>query len=265
MMKIILLIMATILPILFIGCEQITGAKIENKQQQYFNDFLTKKALSYYNQGNDIQKKDFYNKFEIELFNFIDSVRLFINWKGEINDIKTEESGESTILSFKISSQPEKYIKATLYSTHLVNTDSLKQDYIYNKVKNIPNSSTVYFDGFIRTNNKDEIDYYMDWENNIDLIIAYPNYRFWITDIGTTNRNDSLSVGLQAANDFNYKMIEPLKSAYMNKISKAESEKRFNELLPEFKMLKSKLTDEEKLYNERLNTCLVYNFLFGDK
>jgi hypothetical protein len=144
-----------------------------------------------------------------------------------------------------------------------VETANLDNDYIYNQVKNMRNYSTVYFDGLIRTKNQNQV-YYNMRSVGEDLNIPYPKYQFWIVDIGTVKRNDNLSNNLQDAVDFCYKMIEPLKLQFINKISKSESDNIFNSLSPEFENLKSQLTEEEKSYIDRINTCLVYNFMYGN-
>jgi hypothetical protein len=264
-MKKTVLILAVVATVLA-GCntpKHYDKYRFENSQQQQFNDFLAVKQKMSHGQVNDIKRKEFYNQFEKELFNYIDSVRLFVNWEGYIDDIKTEESDKTIALKFKISFLPEKSITVQFFCTHLVETDSLNSDYLYNTVKNMPNGLIVYFDGFIRTKNKGEIYYHLGASGH-ELNLSSPDYEFWIIDVGPERRSDTLSTSLQNAIDFNYKVIEPLKLQYLNKISKSESDKRHKSLLPTFKILQSKLTNKEKQYCQRLSTCLVYNFLYGD-
>jgi len=258
----IVYIMTVAAIIAFAGCVETSTVKFENQQQQNFDNFLAEKRKMSHNQGNDIQKKEFYNQFEKDLFNYIDSVKLFVNWKGTIKDIKTKESGKSTSVEYEIVYQPEQYRKVTFRCTHLVETANLGNDYIYNIVKNLNNNSTVYFDGHIRTSNKDLV--YYDWRSAGDeLNIPYPQYYLWIIDIGATKRNDSLSDNLKKAVEVSYKIIQPLRLRYQNKISKAEEDKMLKGLVSEFESVQSHLTDEEKLYVQRLNTSLTNNFLYG--
>lgn len=257
-------VLAVILPTLFAGCEQNSMKKFDNPQQQAFDDFLAKKRESSYRQNNDIQKKEYYNQFEKELFSYVDSVGLFVNWQGIIEKIETTESGNTTALKFSITYQPEQYRKITFRCTHLITTDSLNTDYVYNTVKNMPNYTVVYFDGFIRTKNNDEIDYYMSSAGS-DLNISYPDYEFWITDISPEKRDNLLSPKMQNAVSVAYKINNPLKKQYMGLITKEESDRQFSELLPSFNQAKSELTDSEKQYIQRLNTCLTYNYLYGGK
>lgn len=74
------------LSLLIVGCESQNNFsfKFENKQQAAFDSFLKSKSeqtLPYY---NDIQKKEFNEKFQKDLRVYLDSVKLFVNWKANI-------------------------------------------------------------------------------------------------------------------------------------------------------------------------------------
>ena len=263
-MKKVLLLLAVALPLLFAGCSVPKYYdKLENKQQQSFDNFLSSNREKEFKQLNDIQKKIFYTQFENDLYKYIDSTGLFINWKGQISDIKTEENGNLTALTFIISYKPEEHREIKFHCTHLIQTDSINNDYLYLTAKNMPNGLIVYFDGFIRITNSNQISYFMGNPES-DINIAYPEYNFWITDISSEKRSDSLSANLKNAIDFCYKITKPLKLQYLNKISKEEYDKQYNELLPTFEAMKSKLTPKEKMYIKRVNTDLVYNFMYGE-
>ncbi|MEG0560461.1 MAG: hypothetical protein RR513_08110 [Muribaculaceae bacterium] len=197
------------------------------------------------------------------MYSYIDSVGLFINWDGVISDIKTQELGEVTELSFVIGYQPEQYRKIEFHCSHCVPTDSLSYDYIFNTVKNMPNNMIVHFDGFIRTRNNGVVDYYSGTSGN-DLNIPYPNYDFYIIDISPEKRSDTLSSNLRNAVNLAYKINKTLKNKYLGLISDSESRKQFDELLPKLNQSKNGLTDAEKLYIQRLNTCLNYNYLYSE-
>lgn len=263
-MKTALLTLAIILPILLTGCEQTGSMKFDNPQQQAFDDFLFKKRESSYYLNNDIQTKEYHTRFEQDLFEYVDSVGLFVNWRGIIGDIKTDESGKTTALKFTIRYQPERYRRVEFHCTHLVASDSLNNDYIYNAVKNMPNNAVVYFDGFIRTKNNGEVYYYMSSPGG-DLNIAYPKYEFWVTDISSTTRDNALSMNMGKAVALACEITKPLKSQHLGLVDKEESDRQFNELLPAFEQVKSDLTDSERQYIQRLNTCLTYNYLYGGK
>ncbi|MEG0253260.1 MAG: hypothetical protein RR667_04150 [Muribaculaceae bacterium] len=55
-----------------------------------------------------------------------------------------------------------------------------------------------------------------------------------------------------------------MKNKYLGLISDSESQKQFDELLPKLNQSKNGLTDAEKLYIQRLNTCLNYNYLYSE-
>ncbi|MDD3019477.1 MAG: hypothetical protein PHX61_00690 [Alphaproteobacteria bacterium] len=263
MKKILLTCLMCICIFAFYSCAQTHYFKPDNKQQEDFDNFLKKKCEASYSQNNDIQEKEYINLFEKELFNYIDSIGLFVNWEGVISDIKTQEIGNTTELSFVIGYQPEQYRKIEFHCLHLVSTDSLSNDYIFNTVKNMPNYMIVHFDGFIRTKNNGVVDYYLG-NSGDDLNISYPDYDFWVIDISPEKRSDTLSSKLRNAVNIAYKINEPLKAKYLGLITDEESQKQFDELLPKFNQAKQELTIAEKQYIQRLNTCLTYNYLYGE-
>ena len=109
-----------------------------NDQQAAFDKFLSTRNEHKYDSRNDIQKAEFYKQFESDLYNYVDSVKLFVNWTGIIKDISTRNVGNNlTQVKFTIFYTPEKYRKVSFNCLHVVNNDSLETDYIYNIVKNI--------------------------------------------------------------------------------------------------------------------------------
>jgi len=259
MKKLILLLAIQALMVAISGCESF-GAKFANPQQQEFDNFLSKKKKISQGLSNDIQKKEFYNQFEKDLFNYVDSVKLFVNWKGQIKEIKTKESGQVTIVEFKIYYKPEENREVVFQCINLVLTENLESNHIYNQVKNMSNYSPVFFDGFIRTDNNNQV-YYEGRSPGNERNVSYPNYYFWIIDIGAEKRNNSHSVNMQNAIDYCFKIVEPQRMQFRNQISKEESNKMYNEMLPEFENLKSRLTEDERLYIQRIYDCSVSNII----
>ena len=203
-------------------------------------------------------------QFELDLYNYVDSAKLFVNWIGKIEDISTRSIGKnSTQVRFKIYYTPEQYRKVEFNCLYFVDNDSLETDHIYNTVKNISDGSTVFFDGFIRTTNQNTVSYCFNRPGD-ELNISYPDYDFYIVEVGTVNRGDSLSANLQAAVESAYKLNESLKLNYQKKITNAEQKRRWNALAPEFKTIKAKLTKEEACYLNRLINALTMNYLYGD-
>ena len=237
-----------------------------NEQQKTFVSFLTSQENEYHQLGNEIQKKEFIISHDKRLYNYIDTSKVFTNWFGFINDIDTKESGESTAVEFTLSFPriPAKEVFAKdqiiFHCTHLVKTDSLTYDAIYNMVKNIPEGVGVYFDGVIRTKNNGNI-YYHDNYHSASYLPS-PVYDFWILNV--KEENSPISTNLQNAINVCYAITEPLRLNYLGKITKEKSDSIHAALLPKFNTAKENLTNEEKQYIGRLGTDLVYNFLYGD-
>lgn len=235
-----------------------------NDQQAAFDRFLSIRNGHKYDSHNDIQKAEFMKQFESDLYDYVDSARLFVNWVGRIENITSRDVGEnSTQVSFNIYYTPEQYRKVEFNCLYIVDNDSLETDHIYNVVKNISNGSTVYFDGFIRTTNHNTVKYHFN-DPGDELNLPYPDYDFFIVEVGTTNRGDSLSANLQVAVECAYKLNESLKLNYQKKISNAEQKRRWNALVPEFKAAKAELTKEESDYLNRLINVLTMNYLYGN-
>lgn len=249
---------------LLISCKPTYKIPFSNPQQKAFDNFLSQRLSLVHNQNNDIQRKNFYTQFETDLYNYVDTAGLFVNWEGVIDNIETEESGTLTALKFTISYLPEKNREIIFYCTHLIETDSLPNDYLYNTVKNMPNGLLVYFDGFIRTTNNGKIYYNKFNQYEQEKNIQKPKYEFWPIEIGPEVRNNSLSANLNKAVNICYEIIEPLRRNYLGEITKDQSDSLYNSLSPKFKEAKGQLTKEENDYISRLGTALTYNFLYGN-
>lgn len=246
------------------SCVNTSQKSVYNDQQAAFDKFLSIRNSHKYNSRNDIQKAEFMKQFESDLYSYVDSAKLFVNWIGNIENISTRNvGGESTQVRFEINYTPEQYRKVGFNCLYFVDNDSLETDHIYNIVKNISNYSTVYFDGFIRTTNHNTVKYCLNKPGD-ELNLPYPEYDFYIVEIGTASRGDTLSMNLQAAVECAYKLNESLKLNYQKKISNAEQKKRWKALAPEFKAIDAKLTEEEKGYVNRLINALTMNYLYDD-
>lgn len=250
--KIILLILSVLF---FVSCEPQRKNNFENQQQESFDNFLKSKKELEYSQSNDIQKKEFNNNFEIELANYLDSIGIFVNWKGQIKDIKTSEYGQSTRIEFEILYKPEEYREVSFNCSQIVKTEDLATDFFYNKVKEISDYSTVYFDGFIKKDIEGKVVY--DYG---DMHISYPNYEFNIIDISTKPKSDTLSVSLKNAIVVDFQVIDLLKQKFQKRISEKEWERKTNDL--NFDFVQSKLTNGEKQYSRSIRQCLVNDFMY---
>lgn len=249
--KIILFIFSVLV---LISCEPQKNSNFENPQQESFDNFLKAKKELEYAQSNEIQKMEFNKKFESELAQYLDSVKIFVNWKGQIKDIKTNEIGQSTQITFEIQYIPEKYREVSFFCSHIVKTENLYSDYVFNRVKSISDYSTVYFDGSIRKNFEGNAVYEYG-----DMKISYPNYQFILLDISTTKRNDSLSITLKKAIDTDFKVFDLLKLKVLKKISENEWEEKMKDLKLEF--IQSTLSETDLQYSKRLRQHLASDFV----
>lgn len=237
--------------------------RFSNPQQQEFDDMLDQfndNDLKY--SSNKIRKQEFLDSVKVATFCYVDSVRLFVNWEGKISHIDSQKSGGTTMLEFDIGYKPEQYREVTFKCKYLVPTDSLSTDELYQRVRTLRGHETVYFDGFIRTLSNNTVKY---WLATDDLFLPYPKFEFFIVDISTTPKSDSIRTEMQDAINLTFEAIQPLKLLYEGKISKRESTQRSNTIAPKYDVAKSQLTPSEKKYIQRLVQACTYNFLFSEK
>jgi len=249
--------MPLVLALFFTSCNTQTDRGPAKTQQEDFGTFLKSKGVMERSQGNDIQKKEFSKQFEADLAGYLDSVKLFVNWKGQIKDIKTSEYGNSTLLEFEIVYSPEKYIKITFECSHLVKTVDLESDYLFNEVKNMSNFSYVFVDGYIKRKADNSVYYYL--ESLFSNKISYPHYRFNVVKISKMLSVDTLSNNLQKAIVVDFEMIDLFRKEFKKEITKKEREDMARSL--QFDSIQSMLLDEEKLYSQRFRQSLLNDFV----
>lgn len=254
-----------LLPILFalyncVGTSNKANKKFSNVQQEKFDAMLARNNNISYHLGNKILEKEFNDSVKFAIGKYMDSIKLFVNWEAKIQNINSRETGKSVVLSFELEYIPEQYRAVTFDVDYILLKDSLNSDKIYQTIKNIANYSTVYFDGFIGKKANGEA-YYSSYSD--DLMHSYPDFKFFIVDINTTSKGDTLSNNLQNAVDLSFKAIEPLELNFKKEISKRESDKRVNEIAPKFQAAKNVLTKEERAYIDRLTQALTFNFLYA--
>ena len=231
--------------------------KFSNAQQENFDAMLARNKDKSYHFGNKILEKEFNDSVKLAIGKYMDSIKLFVNWEAKIQNINSRETGNSVALSFELEYTPEKYRIVTFDVDYILPKDSLNSDKIYQIVKKQTNYSTVYFDGFIgkKANGEAQYSSYSD-----DLMHSYPDFKFFVVDINTTSKGDTLSKNLQNAVDLSFQAIEPLELNFKKEISKKESSKRVEKIAPRFKAAKEVLTQDEKAYIDRLTQALTYNF-----
>lgn len=251
-----------ILLILFVlyGCVEVSKKKFSNEQQESFDNMLALNRDKSYHLGNKILEKEFDDSVKLAIGKYMDSVRLFVNWTARITNINSEKAGNNSVaLTFELEYKPEEYREVTFDVVYVLPEDSLCSDKVYNTIKNLENYSTVYFDGFIRKKANGEAYY----NNSFSSIHSYPDFNFFVVDINTTSKGDTLSGNLQKAVDLSFEEIEPLELNFKNEISKKELDKRLEKITPQFTAAKEVLTQEERAYIDRLLLALTYNFYYA--
>jgi hypothetical protein len=230
--------------------------KFENQIQAKFDAFLKQKVNLKYDAVNDIQEKEFLNKYDNDLSKFIDSNKIFINWKAQIEDIKTYDYGKSTEVTCKLSYEPEEFREVTFYCSYVVENSKLETDSLYNKIKRIGGFSTVYFDGFIVKDIDNKVVYKIDDEM---LKLSYPHFKFNLLNISEKKGENTLSKNLNNAVNVNFKVFEVLKQKE-NKIITEKEWKRKTEDLG-FDKIEKSLNTEEKQYLNIMKQYLINDFI----
>lgn len=239
----------------FVSCVEQSGTlRFENLDQQKFDDFLRAKKSQEFEQRNDIQRREFRNAFDEELNVLLDSMQLFTNWKGRIKNIRSRLWGGSTEISFVIYYEPEKYREVNFYSSYWVKNELLDDDYIYNKVKQLSDYSTVYFDGFISRDNRDNVNYSFG-----DYKVSYPNYVFNTLEISKPPISSEFSEQFKNAINAEFQIIQLLKQKVNKEISERDWELRTKEI--NIDEIQKSLTVKEQEYIGRLRQYLVNDFM----
>ncbi len=256
-MKKIITIIA--ISILIISCKNASEKKMnfENQTQSKFDKFLESKINKQYDAVNDIQKKEFFEKYDADLSNFIDSNKVFVNWQAQIEDIKTNDYNKSTEVTCKLIYKPEEYREVSFYCSYIVENSKLKTDSLYNKLKRIGDFSTVYFDGFIVRNLENKITYVNDDEM---LKLSYPNFKFNLLNISEKKQEKNLSQNLNKAVNINFEVFELLKKKVNKEISEKEWKKKMKNL--QLEKIEKSLNPEEKQYSDLVKKYLVSDFMY---
>lgn len=216
-----------------------------NEQQIEFCNQLKSCIASYRGRANDTQISNIDKVFE----NYLDSVGLFIGWKGVISDIKAETVMGHPSFYYEIKFSIPYYTTVTMKGYNYMDSQKeVQESYVFNKIKNIRNGTIVYFDGVITRDNDGKVRYgIMDDEKRF----TSPGYDFIATDI-YTSKPDSLSNQLKEANAKSRAAV-----LYTRKmINKEISEKQWDKKMKQIG--KVNLSDKkEELYNKRYSEALM--------
>lgn len=155
----------------------------EEKQNSLVEYLLQYKGKNY-NAGNSIQRDELWQEREDGLVTLQDSIGVFNNLKGRINDISARDVRDSKVVEFRVEIKPEEYFEITLECSHIVHKDSLESDSLYQIVKGLSNYTTVYVDGAIAVTSKGKAAN-ASWGDK-DLQFSYPKYKFNIVLLSTS-------------------------------------------------------------------------------
>lgn len=175
----------TMAVVLLASCGPRNPQSTENEEKQNpLVEYLQQYNGKNYEAGNDIQRDELWQEREDGLVELQDSVGVFNNLKGRIENIIARDVRDSKVLEFRIEVEPEKYFKITLECSHIVHKDSLDSDSLYLIVKGLSNYSTVYVDGAIAVTSKVKAAN-ASWGDK-DLQFSYPKYKFNVVALSTS-------------------------------------------------------------------------------
>ena len=261
--KLIIKAFSFILIVLSCSCVNTSNTRrFYNIQQEEFDKILTTNRIKASTLKNKVLEKEFSDSIKLVIGKHMDSTKLFVNWKANIKDISSKEnSNKSVALSFVLEYYSEDYSTVSFHVDYVIPKDSLSSDKIYQTVKKIDENTSVYFDGFIRTKTNGET-HDIIYSNN--LFYGYPDFQFFIIDIGLRSKGDTLSDNLRKAVYLTYEAIDPIKLNFRKKISKKESDRRAKQIAPKLKDSMDVLTDDERAYIKRLYEALIFNYLYAE-
>lgn len=215
---------------------------VQKSEQEKFFDIMRNARESDYKQPNDIKRKEYQNTFSEELYHYlVDTICPIQSWKAKIERIKTSQFRDDTILEFDLVMEVQEYQNVTFGIEHIVKTADLPNDFLYKKVSNIRDFSTVQFDGFPRTLNEGSL----KWNSIFDDHIRYPHIYFCVTDIAPLGQKDTLSDNMETAYKLALKSIDLIRRNVIKELTKKEYDILSQDNLTELNATKELLTEDE--------------------
>lgn len=213
--------------------------------------------------GNNIKEKEYCDSIQNSWIEYMDSIKLFVNWKGRIKSINSEECGNQfVILSFALE-HGEDYDPSYTFKVHYVlPKDSITTDKIYQTVKSVDDNSLVYYDGFIRKKSEGKLHTYFDDDDY--KMYNNPEFEFLVKDVNTKSKGDTLTYNLRNAIELSYIAKRNLNMNGKRKISKMNLDMQLDAIEPYYKEAKGLLTQEELSYIDRLTQAFTYELLPDD-
>ncbi len=251
--------------ILLFGCQNQTQQKKtdpENPQQEHFISFLTKSCDTYENQGNDIQRREYFNQFEKDIVKLSDTLGVFSNWKGTIKEIKTFDwnSQNSTELDVEIEIKLSEYQEITFISKRFFSNKNIDSNLTYRQLKNLSTGSTVYFDGFIAREGDNKIDYDILFSSDNRDKICDPDIKFYIISIGKDKLQFTTTEKFKKVNTIQMNIWKTMEERVSKKLTETQFKNKLNDYKKQLDPLVASFTPEEKTYVQSFTDCLVSQF-----
>ncbi len=175
----------TMAVVLFASCAPRNSQNAQNEEKENpLVEYLKQYKGKNYDAGNSIQRDELWQEREDGLLLLQDSVGVFNNIKGQIDNITARDVRDSKVVEFWVKVRPEEYFEITLECSHIVHRDSLESDSLYQIVKGLSNYSTVYVDGAIAVKSNGKIAN-ASWGDK-DLQFSYPKYNFNVVALSTS-------------------------------------------------------------------------------
>jgi len=215
---------------------------------------------------NLTEKEEYFKMFDKKLLSLIDSINVFVNWEGTIEDfdLSIDDKGKLgpkykyATISCIIVYVPNEQRKISFISKMIIEQKDLYADSIYAKLGRLSKGSKVYFDGFIQRDYKRNIKYSY---NDELLDESNPKYMFNLLDITSFCRVDTLKANLLQLLNMNLKVSELLRKALSKEISKSEYISKTQTLyFPKMRQSLKSLNNSDKEYFERHRNYLSEDF-----
>lgn len=198
-------------------------------------------------------------EFPQQLVKFIDSSRVFVNWKGKIENLEVYDVNRNGRAYKSVSMtiglrepQYKPYSTITFRYNNLFDLSKKNENRVLRQISKLVDVANVYFDGFIVTK-KGRIPYYQ---------CSNHSYDFTLLSITDYARTDTLSVALKEKIALNYQICVQSQKQFRGKMSKSEFNKWMSSQTERANKLTTQLTEEEKQYQNDWFNAKLHEMLY---
>jgi len=237
----------------------------ENIQQDKFISFLKLNHEIYNGISNDINKSEFVSKYENDLANLSDSLGIFRNWKGQIDDISifdwtTDNLKEITV---RLDINVSEYYHLTLTCQKMYSTKNIDSALVYRQLKKLVKGQDVYFDGILSRDKDNKIAYNSLFTSNTEpdngkLTTPYMNFniisisreKFTPTNLSNFDKTIETQLDIwKSMNDYTKGII-----------TRSSLQRKLKMTAIEIKPIVDSLSYDEKEYIKSLTNCMSDQF-----